>query len=541
MAACVLSMRSASAGPAAIFDVTEFGATGDGETLATTAIQSAIDTCAEHGGGTVRFLAGAYLTGTIFLKDHVRLEVGPGARVLGSTNVDDYPPMINGFPSRTDRYCVRALIRGEGLHNVAITGPGVIDGQGPAFRDYRPSAEEMAKLAGLFEGTGRYLPNEVFVNRPYLIQLVSCRDVVVENIHLRNSAMWMQHYLDCEFVTIRGVKVFNHGCRNNDMLDIDCCRNVIIADCYGDTDDDGLTLKSTGPRATENVVISNCILRSRCNALKAGTESSGGFKNITITNCVIQKSSQPEGLTGRAEGLAGIALEIVDGGTLDRVAISNITIEDTSAPIFMRIGNRARPHTKDAPQPPVGTFRNVTISNIVATCAGNTGCTIAGIPGHPIQDVSISNVRIAFNGAGNERAVADVPELEQNYPECIMFGDLPAYGFFCRHVDGITFRDVSVSYESPDARPALVCDDVRRLNVDGFQASTAPDALAAFVLSNTQDALIRGCRAPETAPFLKLENHSAGITVAGNDLSRTTRPFVLDPSVPESALHATGN
>jgi polygalacturonase len=117
--------------------------------------------------------------------------------------------------------------------------------------------------------------------------MYGCRNVLVRNINLRNSAMWMQHYLACEDLTVSGIKVFNHANQNNDMIDIDGCRNVIISDCYGDTDDDALTFKSTSPYTCENITVTNCILSSHCNAIKCGTESTGGFKNITISNCVI--------------------------------------------------------------------------------------------------------------------------------------------------------------------------------------------------------------------------------------------------------------
>jgi len=523
-------------------DVRAYGASGEGVQLDTQAIQAAVDACAAQGGGTVFFPAGAYLTGTIFLQSHVRLDLDAGARILGSTNVQDYPLQMNGFPSRTDRYCARALLRGEGLEGVAITGYGTIDGQGAQFRDNKASGEAYEALLSVYEGTGRYRPNEIFVNRPFLIQLVSCRDIRVENVHLRCSAMWMQHYLDCDFVTIRGVSVFNHGCRNNDMIDIDCCRNVVISDCIGDTDDDALTLKSTAQQPTEHVVISNCILRSHCNALKAGTESSGGFKDITITNCVIQRSEVDECRTGRREGLAGIALEIVDGGSLERVTISNIAIQDTSAPLFLRLGNRARPHRPGAPKPEVGVFRDVRISNVVATGAGVTGCAIAGLPGHPIENVSLSNIRIAFHGgAAAEDAVAEVPELEAQYPECVMFGTLPAYGFYCRHVDGLTLNNIDLSYAAADPRPALVTDDVKALRVDGFSAKAEPDARAQIRLSQTRDALITGCKAAASETFLKLEAGCAELSLIGNELSRARRPFVLDASLREATLHAVSN
>ena len=524
------------------YDVRDFGAVGDGRTMDTKAIQNTIDLCAECGGGTVFFPAGTYLTGTIRLRNHIRLHLDSGALILGSTNVDDYPITVCQYPSRSDRYTVRALFWGEGLRDVAITGHGTIDGQGPHFKDNRASADEIAHLTELLGKEGRYIPNEIFANRPFLIRLISCRDILVENVTLRRSAMWMQQYLNCEFLTIRGITVYNHGCRNNDMMDIDGCRNVVVTGCFGDTDDDALTLKSTGEAPTEHVTISNCVVRSRCNAIKAGTESSGGFRDITIANCVIQPSSQHDGQTGRPEGLAGIALEIVDGGSLDGVTISNVTIEETSAPIFLRLGNRARPHKPDQPKPPVGTFRNVVINNVVARSAGSTGCSIVGIPGNRIENVTISNLKTGFDGGGTKKQAAGrVPELESNYPESTMFGVLPAYGFYCRHVDGLTFRDVDLGYDKPDQRPALVCGDVLDLKLDGFGAPVAAEAPAQVILRNTKDVLISGCRPPACEVFLLLEDKSRSITVIGNDLSRVKTPFAFDGTTSKSDLYAEFN
>jgi len=524
------------------YNVRDFGAVGDGRTLDTKAIQMTIDTCAERLGGTVFFPAGTYLTGTIHLRNHIRLHLDAGALILGSTNVDDYPIKVCAYPSRSDSYTVRALFWGEGLQDIAITGRGIIDGQGPHFNGNLASADEIAHLTELLQKDGRYVPKNIFANRPFLIRLVSCRDILVENVTLRRSAMWMQQYLNCEFLTIRGITVYNHGCRNNDMMDIDGCRNVVITGCFGDTDDDALTLKSTGEAPTENVTISDCIVRSRCNAIKAGTESTGGFKDITITNCVIQPSSQHDGKTGRPEGLGGIALEIVDGGSLDGLTISNVIINETTSPIFLRLGNRARPHKPDQPKPPVGTFRNVVINNVVGRSAGNTGCSIVGIPGHRIQNVAISNVKIAFDGGGTtKQAAAQVPELENRYPESTMFGVLPAYAFFCRHVDGLTFRDVDFRYDKPDQRPALICDDVHNLKLDGFSAQVAADASGQMVFRNVRDVLITGCRPPVTEVFLRLEDESSFINVIANDLSRVKTPFTFDESISKVSVYAGFN
>jgi polygalacturonase len=525
-----------------VYDVTDFEAIGDGLTLNTKAIQSAIDACAEKSGGTVYFPAGTFLSGTIYLKDNISLYLEPGSILLGSTDVDDYPLNGTRYPSGSDRYVARALIWGEDLKNISISGRGTIDGQGARFAANLVPEDEWLDLVSVFKDTTRFRTEPHYINRPYLIRLISCRNVLVEKVTLQKPAMWLQHYLNCEFVTIRDVNIFSHGSPNNDLIDIDGCRNVVISGCYGDSDDDGITLKSTSAAPVQNVTISDCIIFSRTNAIKAGTESSGGFKDITITNCVLKPSPADSGFSGRSEGLAGIALEIVDGGSLDRVTISNITIEDMAAPIFLRLGNRARPYRTFQKKAPVGTFRNVKISHITATNAGRNGCSILGIKDHYIENVSVSDVTINFDGGGTTaQSEKDYPENDEDYPESTRYGDLPAYGFFCRHVAGLTFRDVSFDYDVQEARSPLIFDDVKNLKLFNFSAQVSKDAPAQLILKNTHDVFISECRPPAMDVFMRLEKNSDQIKLIGNDLSRVKRPFILDESVSLSALDIAGN
>jgi len=515
--------------PKGVYEVTRYGAVPDGTKVSTAAIQEAIDACATDGGGVVSFPPGSFLTGTLYLKNHVHLRVEQGATLLGSTSLADYPVNKCKYVSRSDEYTARALIWGEGLEDVGITGLGTLDGQGSAFKGREAGKDDLAGITTSLEEDGRYTPHKRYFARPYLIRLVSCSDVLVENVTLRNSAMWMQHYLDCDFLVVRGINVFNHGCANNDMIDIDGCRNVVVSDCVGDSDDDALTLKSTGAKATEHVVISNCILRSHCNAIKMGTESAGGFKDIAISNCVIQRSSVTTGdHAGRFEGLAGVALELVDGGAMERVSISNLVIEGTTAPLFMRLGNRGRaPKPSDA-APAVGTFRNVSISNVVATGASVTGCAIAGIPGHCIQDVTLSNIRVRFAGGGREREPGDVPEVEDKYPESAMFGELPAYGFYIRHVQGLRAQGLDLGYEAPDPRPAIVCDDVSGLRLEGMQTQAEPGSATQVLMKNTRDALVTGCTAAAVKAFATETGNCEDIRLMNNDLGRAKSEVAKD-------------
>ncbi|MBI4580299.1 MAG: glycoside hydrolase [Planctomycetes bacterium] len=504
------------------YSVARFGAVGDGRTMNTAAIQSAIDAAAAAGGGTAWFPAGTWRSGTLVLKDNVTLHLESGATLLGSTDLADYPRHRPAYRSYTDEYVDMALIYAEGARNVGVVGAGTIDGQGgdPAFKPPR--------------GQNGYL------QRPYLLRFVECRHVRVAGITLRDSPMWVQHYLACDNVTLERVTVLSNCNHNNDMIDIDGCRFVRIIGCTGESGDDAITLKSTGTRACENVTISDCNVASNCNAIKFGTESTGGFRNITITNCTVHRPSLPG--VGRSQ-LSGISLLTVDGGTIDGVTISNIAVQGTQAPIFLRLGNRARKHTPDAPAPGVGVLRNVIISNVVATGATHTGCAIAGLPGHPIENVTLRDIRITFAGGGTlDHARRDVPEQPGQYPECTMFGTLPAYGFYVRHVDGLVLDNVQVGWEKPDRRPALVCDDVRNLTVTGLRAQAAPEAAETIVLKNSDTILIRGCTAPAGATaFLHLTDGTRFVNVIGNDLSRAAHAFRFAPGVDPHVLFEAAN
>ncbi len=430
------------------YNVTRFGAVSDGETLNTEAIQSAIDACSESGGGTVTFPAGSYLSGTLILRDHVNLHLQEGATLLGSTNPEDYPKIKTRIRSYYDEIVLQSLIFGEDLSHVSITGKGTIDGQGEAF------------VVTTKQKPDRYL------DRPHIIRMIACKNVLVKDINMLNSAMWMQHYLACENLTVTGIRVYNHANQNNDMIDIDGCRNVIISDCYGDTDDDALTFKSTSEHACENITVTNCILSSHCNAIKCGTESTGGFKNFTISNCVIKPSADKEAIFGLPGGSSGISLEIVDGGVMEGITISNISIDGPEVPIFIRLGNRARKHFPEAETPPVGQLSNVLISQVMARNTGKTGCAITGIPGYPVRNIKLSNMILEFPGGVEDPVLpAEVPELEDLYPEATMFGELPAYAFFIRHAEDISLSDITAITLNPDKRKPILTQDVRGITI----------------------------------------------------------------------------
>jgi polygalacturonase len=403
---------------------------------ATAALQRKIDEAGLRGGGTVVVPEGEHVCGTLVLKTGVRLHLEHGARIIGSTDLEDYP-LHRSFPVRcfADWNGMRALIYAVSAEGIALTGHGVIDGMGAAFA---------------CDGTDKD-------GRPRLIQMIDCKDILVEDVQLRNSGLWLQHYLGCERLRVRGITAWNHVRPNNDFIDIEGCRDVRITDCTSDTDDDGITLKSGCDRPTEDVVIANCVIRAHCNAIKCGTESNGGFRNISISNCVIAPSRCDTLIHGRPEGICGIALESVDGGILENVTISNLAIRGTAAPFFMRLGSRCRPFLQDGIPPPPGQLRHVQISHVEVQDAGPIGCLISGIPGHAIEHVTFRDIRIRLAAPAPEaRAAESVPEKEDSYPEATQFGHLPASGFFCRHTRHIHFHQVEVFPHPDDPRPVFV-------------------------------------------------------------------------------------
>jgi polygalacturonase len=287
---------------------------------------------------------------------------------------------------------------------------------------------------------------------------------------------------------------------NRDGIDVDACKNVRISNATVNSPfDDGICLKSSyglgSARPTENVTITNSQVsgydegtlldgtfkrtvkynRGTTGRIKFGTESNGGFKNITIANCVMEYSR-------------GLAIESVDGAIIEDVTITNITMRDiVNAPIFVRLGNRARGPRGTVP----GAINRVRISNIVASNVdARHGVLISGIPGHAIEDLRLSDIRIAYRGGGTAADAALEPqEKETEYPEPDMFGNIPAYGMYARHVKSLSARDVVFTTDAPDARPAFRFDDAAGVDLDRMILSRP--APPVFVLQRVSDFLLR--------------------------------------------------
>lgn len=501
-------MFLASDGVAATFNIQAFGAVGDGKTKETAAIQEAIDACAKSGGGTVFLPAGTYLCGSIHLRSDVTLELDSGATIQASKDESDFDPYEElGFENDADRettYFHYSLLWGENVHNVAIVGRGTIDGNRSRRGGPKPIAFKRAQ------------------------------HIAVEDVTIVNAPNYCISLLGCDYVNIDGVTILNGYC---DGIDPDSCRYVRISNCHIESWDDAIVLKSSFAlgerRPTEHVTVTNCVLRTSCNAFKLGTESGGGFRYITASNLVMF-SPPPE----IRQTTSGISLESVDGAVVEAIAISNVTMRNVETPIFLRLGNRGR----DMETPVPGTLKNISISHIVATGA-TLASSITGLPGHSVEEVTLQDINIEYLGGGTEEDPRRaVPEHPAKYPTAEMFGDLPAYGLYCRHAKNVTFRDLNIRTRQPDDRPALICDDVEGLQLSGLTGwGVGPTPVILF--ENVRNALLTGLRAPACErTFVQLKGQrTSEVCVMASDLSAAERPFQLGADVARDALFETGN
>lgn len=423
------------------YNIMDWGANNNLKYNSTRGIQNAIDICSKNGGGRVVVPAGEYRMGTIILRSNVRLYLEQGATLYGSTDLKDYRRVKSSYQSLRTNVETIQLIYADSVENVTIDGYGTIDGRGSVF----------PKLSWNDEG----------ITRPHLLRFIQSRNIVIKDITLRNSGCWMQHYLACDRVRIDGIKVTNRNNYNNDALDLDGCHDVVVSNMIADSDDDAITLKSTSPRLCENITIQNCIVSSHCNAVKLGTETNGGFRNITIRGIVVKPSSdQSSQFFGKPIGISALSLEIVDGGTMENVSVSDLMVTGTESPIFVRLGHRGRGWLPDQKIEQVGQMRGLYINNVRVRDAGSYGCSITGLPGHPVEDVHVSNVSIHYKG-GQPKIAIPADEKAAEYPEATMWGPLPAKGFFVRHARKVSFDNIETYGTETDERPEFVYEDVK--------------------------------------------------------------------------------
>ncbi|HEY4206481.1 MAG TPA: glycosyl hydrolase family 28 protein [Puia sp.] len=448
------------------YNILSYGARGDGRTSNTGAFQKAIDAASARGGGTVLVPAGNFITGVIHLKSNVSLYLAENAVVLGSARRIDY-----GAGSAS------ALIVADSQQNIAITGKGTIDGQGrlllkDIYRMLEAGTLQDAEWK-TYNPWHQIRPEER--NRPKLIQFRRCDKIDIRGIMIKDGLCWIQDYRECSRLTIDSIRVKSTVMWNNDGIDVVDCQQVRITHSFFDVDDDGICLKSERAQGRcEDIEIADCTIRSSASAFKIGTASRGVFSNIRVRDLKIYDTYR-----------SAIALETVDGATLENIDIRNVTATNTGNAIFLRLGRRNR-------KAPAGILRHIYIGNVhVEIPAGKPDkgyemegppvdephnvfpSSIVGLPGHPVEDVVLENIEVSVpGGASRDTAyvAADsvnlVPEREEAYPEFSMFGELPAAGVFVRHARGIRLKKVHFIFRKEDFRPACVFDDVSRLIID---------------------------------------------------------------------------
>lgn len=485
---------------AKVYDVTGFGAKGDGKTLNTAYIQKAIDQCFRDGGGRVSVPKGIFLTGTVVLKSNVELYLEAQAVLKGSPDRKDY---LSAHQGRG------ALVYAFQQERISISGQGTIDGNGGH---------------AAFQGKDKFngLPD-----RPYPIEINQCSHVKLKEFTIRDGAFWNIMLDQCRWVTVDDVTVLSRIVANNDGLDIVDCRDVKVSNCYFDVGDDAICLKSHCEVGVKNVVITNCIAKSESNGIKFGTMGVGGFEDITISNCVLYDTR-----------LSGITLQMVDGGVIDRITISNITMHNVNGSIFVKLGQRKG----DTP----GILRNVMMSHIIADGIGcwkadttasyykvehnpRIGISLAGQPGYEIENITLDNIYLQFAGGGTaEDARREITGKASVYPEYTNYGVTPAYGLNCRYVKGLSLTNIRLDYLEEEVRPAIYCSDVQDVYIHSLKAKIPERASAMIRLKEAKGIFITNCKPETDSPFLLLEGEVTDLSLTGNDFSKVTN--ILSPA-----------
>jgi polygalacturonase len=503
----------------AMFNVRTYGATGDGKTVDTPAINSAIAAVAAAGGGMLVFPAGTYVCFTIHLRSHVDLYLSRGCTILAADSPK--PGETTGYAGGTydaagpaqeweayqdygHNHWANSLFYGEGLEDFSIIGPGLIHGKGLSHGSrVTESRGDYATFKAEQPGVG---------NKS--IALKNCHNVLLRDFSILKGGHFALLATGVDNLTLDNLLIDT----DRDGFDIDCCRNVRVSNCTVNSPwDDGICPKSSYAlgyaRSTDNVTISNNFVSGyymlgsvhsgtwkkfpddahvpRNGRIKCGTESNGGFRNITITGNVV-------------EGCKGISLETSDGAYLEDIAITGNTMRDiVDAPLFFRLNRRNR-GPKETMRP--GTLRRVVVSDLVSHNSGSsTASILSGIPSNLIEDVKLTNCFFGHTGLPKDMRIGwgdqskpmpdwhtiVVPEIEDAYPELLRFGPTPCNGFFVRHLKNLEMSHVEIAPQNADPRPAFWLEDVHRAD---FFAVTAPPQ-PNFELRNVNDLRIFWSRA----------------------------------------------
>lgn len=478
-----------------VYNIASFGAKSDGITSNTNAIQEAIDKAAAAGGGQVLVPKGKFVTGVLHLKSGVDLHIAAGGELLGTAHRLDYGPQK-----------ASALLVADDQQHISITGKGTIDGQADLLLEDIFAVLKNGSLKDKewqkYNDWGQMRPEED--NRPKLINFNNCKDVTVKNVTIKNGLCWIQDYRSCTDMVFDSIQVISNTFLNNDGIDLVDCKNVKLTNSFFDVADDGICLKSHDPNSyCENIYIAKCKVRSSASGFKMGTASFGGFKKITVKDLFIYDTFR-----------SAIALETVDGGILEDINIQNITAKNTGNAIFIRLGKR---RANRAP----GKLDNVYIGNVkVQIPAGKPDAgyamegprelyehnifpsSITGIPGYPVNDITLENIQIEYNGIASKKvgfvntdSLHIIPEAVSDYPESSMFRELPAWGFYVRHAGNIRMKNVKLIHNGKDFRTAAIFDDVNGLSLQGLSINKET-SVPVIILKNVTNPLLQQLQLP---------------------------------------------
>jgi polygalacturonase len=513
------------------YNVRDFGAKGDGATLDTAALQSAIDACHRDNGGTVLVPAGTFVIGTIEMKSNVTLRIAAGGILLGSADGKQYHA-IDAIPLSGDSTLADgnvAVIFAVDAHNFAIEGPGTIDGQGRQFHSPQRGVPPPSGRGG--------------AQRPYHLLFHRCSNIRVQDITLINCAFHSVRVIQSRYGRFDGLHIHNRVNGNNDGFHFVSCQNIHVLNCDVESQDDACALFGS----CKLVTVTNCTFSTRWSVFRFG---GGEAENISVSNCVIYE------VYG-----CPIKLHCGPGSRFENISFSDLIMNKVTGPIYIGLGpRRARTAQSETPQTAAtesntpGIVRNISFSNIQATVvvpqplpdfpfesgfrpAEIKSCISLNGVGAFIENVTFDNFRATFPGGGTaaEAAVRDVPKVVGEYFET---GVLPAHALYARNVRGLALNNVRFDTAAPDLRPSIVLDNVEDASLAGLSLRGAKDAESLLRFVNVRDALLSSPRVMAPASvFLRVEGaSSANITVDGGDLSKATAPFAFDAGASKQSV-----
>ncbi len=454
------------------FNITAYGAVGDSLTNNTTAIQSAIDDCQKQGGGVVLVPSGVFMTGTIFLRDRVCLDLSPGSELRAIPDISVFPDTEPEIPGNGNIFFRHALIYAENANDIGIRGQGTINGQGHAEA---------------FKQKTRNAPQK-FQHRPGVIRFVNCKGIRMENVRLMDSGFWTVHLMASRDIVIHGISLYSRTANyNNDGIDVDGCEDVRISDCYINSLDDAISIKATGFFPVARITITNCILSSHCSAVRIGAENFAGFEDVHFSNIHIYDSRY------------GITFQNLDGFPMKRMSFRGISMNKVANPIHVVTGRKSYPlgvPEEEYPCQPrstpasiedlvfdhitgsnIGYYKGAKIGNDTTEMIRQNAIILSGHPDAFLKRCIMSNIYFRFIGGGksedNEKQLPDVNALSNPY--AIL--STPVFGIIARNTENLRLVNVDLTCDKKDERPAIAIENsinpiLRNINTESY--STLP-------------------------------------------------------------------